>query len=377
MRRTLAIGGLATAVLAGGGAWAATATRHHTGPPAAASTPAGTAMISQGDLSTSQSQSGTISQAEPRPVSGGAGTLTSTSPPGEQLTRDQILYSIDDLPVRVMYGAIPLYRPLKAGEKGADVVQLQQNLQALGYLGASADGVFGTGTADAVKSWQHDHGLKQSGVVDSSQIAFLPGPGTVTGDNLNVGDQVAPGATVLSTGGSEGTVTVPIDPSNQQLTHLGQHVQVQLPDGSAVTGTVTAIGGPGGGGGGNGSSGGGNGGGNGSSGGGNGAGSGSGSGSGGQQQINVQVALPASTNVSQLNGASVQVTFPSQTVRNVLSVPVTALLALAGPGNRYGIQLTATRQIISVTLGLFGGGGQVQVSGPGLQAGMKIVVAGT
>ncbi|MGB9866885.1 MAG: NlpC/P60 family protein [Bacillota bacterium] len=62
---------------------------------------------------------------------------------------------------------------LKAGARGPDVVSLQQGLQVLGYYRGPIDGIFGAGTADAVKSFQRQHGLVVDGVAGSNTLSAL------------------------------------------------------------------------------------------------------------------------------------------------------------------------------------------------------------
>jgi len=63
-------------------------------------------------------------------------------------------------------------------------------------------------------------------------------------------------------------------------------------------------------------------------------------------------------------------------VHNVLAVPVTALLALAGGGYAVEVVTTdGTHQLVSVAAGLFDdAAGLVQVTGSGLAAGLHVVV---
>jgi hypothetical protein len=72
---------------------------------------------------------------------------------------------------------------------------------------------------------------------------------------------------------------------------------------------------------------------------------------------------------------AVQVSLVTQSVRNVLAVPVTALLALAGGG--YGVELAGPNgrdRLVGVTTGLFANT-LVEVSGPDIRAGLKVVTA--
>ena len=79
-----------------------------------------------------------------------------------------------------------------------------------------------------------------------------------------------------------------------------------------------------------------------------------------------------------LDQALVEVSITDQTVHNVLAVPVTALLARSGGG--YAVEVVAgdgTHHLVRVTPGLFDdAAGMVQVSGPGLAAGQRVVVPG-
>ena len=71
-----------------------------------------------------------------------------------------------------------------------------------------------------------------------------------------------------------------------------------------------------------------------------------------------------------LDQAAVSVNFVEQKATNVLSVPVTALLATGG-GN-YAVQsATAPHQLIPVTTGLFAAG-YVEISGSGIYPGLEV-----
>ena len=53
---------------------------------------------------------------------------------------------------------------LKVGSRGTEVKYLQMNLNGLGYKGVSIDGIYGTGTADAVRRFQTAYGLSADGI---------------------------------------------------------------------------------------------------------------------------------------------------------------------------------------------------------------------
>jgi peptidoglycan hydrolase-like protein with peptidoglycan-binding domain len=62
---------------------------------------------------------------------------------------------------------------LKTGDKGPEVLALQQRLESLGYWLGGADGVFGAGTAHAVTALQKASGLGRDGVVGPATRSAL------------------------------------------------------------------------------------------------------------------------------------------------------------------------------------------------------------
>jgi putative peptidoglycan binding protein len=63
--------------------------------------------------------------------------------------------------------------PLKPGDRGANVQRLQRALAQLGYPAGTADGVYGTATAQAVTRFQRAHGLTADGVAGPQTLAAL------------------------------------------------------------------------------------------------------------------------------------------------------------------------------------------------------------
>ena len=71
---------------------------------------------------------------------------------------------------------------LTQGARGAAVVDLQQKLMAAGvHVSGGADGVFGSGTAEAVKQFQSQHSFSPTGRVDASTAAALAGVSVAAG----------------------------------------------------------------------------------------------------------------------------------------------------------------------------------------------------
>lgn len=76
-------------------------------------------------------------------------------------------------PVRIEGASLGINRALKADMTGADVVQLQRKLRSLGYLEGRADGFFNNDTMMAVKRFQHDKGIKTTGIADRNTLDRL------------------------------------------------------------------------------------------------------------------------------------------------------------------------------------------------------------
>ena len=73
------------------------------------------------------------------------------------------------------------------GARGDEVKKIQQKLKQWGYYSGAVDGVFGSGTLAAVKSFQRKNGLKADGIVGPATAAAMgislpSGAGTQTGD---------------------------------------------------------------------------------------------------------------------------------------------------------------------------------------------------
>ncbi|MGI6485508.1 MAG: L,D-transpeptidase family protein [Thermoanaerobacterales bacterium] len=64
-------------------------------------------------------------------------------------------------------------RPLSTGSKGSDVVEVQKRLAGFGLYNGNFDGIYGSGTAQAVRKFQKDNGLKITGSVNMATYEKL------------------------------------------------------------------------------------------------------------------------------------------------------------------------------------------------------------
>ena len=302
---------------------------------------------------------------------------TALPPPGQVVRRGHRLYEVDGSPVILLYGARPQWRDLSLGvTPGPDVAQLDANLIALGYATSATLGVsdtFTAATAWAVERWQAALGLTVTGTVATGQVTYAPGPLRVASLSVSLGAAAQPGTAVLAATSARPVVSAALPVAEQYLVRRGDRVSVTLPDGtSTVPGVVSAISrvastgasggagepspGP-----------------SASGGGGPGPGSG-GPGSGGASdtvQMTIRIAHPRTT--GGLDQAPVTVNIVSARARGVLAVPVSSLVALAGGGYAVQVVTGGRAHLAGVRTGLFSSS-LVQVSGPGLRAGMRVEV---
>nr|WP_272917944.1 peptidoglycan-binding protein [Actinomadura rayongensis] len=241
---------------------------------------------------------------------------------------------------------MPSYRTLREGvDDGKDVYQLESNLQALGYgSGMTVDKEFTSATAEAVKEWQDDLGLPETGEVEAGQIVFQPGAVRVGDVQAEKGERVAPGGKAMTITGTRPIVHIPLDTSKQDLARKGARVTVEMPGGKRVPGRISSVGKV----------------------------AKAGSERDSNPTIDVYVTLTGAA-TGGLDQAPVSVELESDRASGVLSVPVEALLGLREGG--FGVEVVdgAAKRIVPVETGTYGGG-RVEITGEGLREGMKVEV---
>jgi peptidoglycan hydrolase-like protein with peptidoglycan-binding domain len=309
----------------------------------------GSAEVTRRTLVEQQDLDGTLGHGDAVPVVNRRnGTLTWMAPAGSTVDRGQPLYEVDGRKVPLLFGDRPAWRTLGPDSSGGDVKQLKQNLVALGYgtaAGLGTGDAWTAATTDAVKRWQKAVGLDQDGVVDLGEAVFLPGAVIVSSQSGHVGEDARPGGGVLSATPAAPLVTVELDASKRDLVAAGDAVDIELPGGKRIPGTVASVG--------------------------TSASGGDGNGGGGGGNAKVSVTITPGGPTDGLDGSPVDVYFTRRKAENVLAVPVGALLALAEGG--YGVELVDSHELVPVETGLFADG-MVEVSGAALRPGLKVVV---
>jgi hypothetical protein len=330
------------------GAWSP-ATSQAQGTPAPA-----TAAVTRQDLAATTPVTATLGYAGSYPVTGhGGGTLTWLPSAGQVIRQGQVLYRTGNgSPVVLLYGSVPDWRALDEGGAGQDVTQLNRDLVDLGYAGradiaAAGWDYYSWETASAVQRLEERLGpASPPGSLSLGQVVFEPEALRVSQVAGSLGGPAS--GPVLAATSDRQVVTIPLDASQQNEVQAGDQVTVTLPDGTTTPGVISSVGTVA-------------------------------TTTSGQQgpttTIPVQVTLTDRGAAGTLDQAPVTVNITTATAKNVLVVPVDALLAQSS--ERYVVEVVGprnTRRWVPVTPGIFDDAdGLVQVTGA-LTPGQRVVV---
>jgi multidrug efflux pump subunit AcrA (membrane-fusion protein) len=317
--------------------------------------PPATAAVTRQDISATTPVSATLGYAGSYPVRGhGDGTLTWLPSTGQVIRQGHALYKIDNgSPVTLLYGGIPAWRSLYEGVTGGDVTQLNHDLVALGDadsadISALGWDYFSWETQVGVEKLQSHLGVSSpSGSLPLGSMVFEPEAIRVSQVTGSLGGPAS--GPVLAATSDRHVVTISLDVSQQSEVKTGDKVTVTLPNGTPARGAVSSVGK---------------------------VATTSQAGGNTTTTIPVQVTLTDPRAAGTLDQAPVTVNITTGSARNVLVVPVTALLAqssgryvveVIGPGN--------TRRYVPVSPGIFDDNSNtVQVTGA-LTPGQRVVVA--
>ncbi|MER7049962.1 peptidoglycan-binding domain-containing protein [Streptomyces jumonjinensis] len=316
--------------------------------------PPAVASVVRTDLVQSKTVDGKLDFAQPRAVKSAVeGTVTVAASEGKTLTMGQPLYELNDKPVTLLYGPVPMFREMKTGDRGSDVLQLERNLRDLGYgAGLYVDVWYDDDTEAAVKQWQKSLNRVTSGKVGRGDVVFQPGQVKVVSADAALADQVGPDTPVMTIASTKPVVRAELDQTDGALTSKGTEVEVTLPSGKTVAGEVAGTVRP--------------------------EESDAGGGAGASEGIVVEVVLDGGVNAASGEDAkaTASVKFVSEAREGVLAVPVEAIVALRGENGGYGLQVVqgSASKIVRVETGMTADG-QIEVSGPDLREGLKVGVA--
>lgn len=242
-----------------------------------------------------------------------SGTVTKRNAQGTIIEPGQPIIWVNDRPVILAAGEVPLYRELKretirrpglkaAPLSGPDVKQLQEFLIAQGHTAdgtLEANGIFDRATEKGVKAWQAANNLDQTGTVTNTQLVFSP-----TALRIQSEPRVGSAFESITVTSPEQEIVVTAGRRDAGYLRTGSTVEVGLGTDVAVTGVVKEVkdvrNSDGGG-------------------------------------TNIQVTVTATRPIP-ANAQGVTVTGSGASVENALAVPVRALVALAEGGYAVEVQ---------------------------------------
>lgn len=361
-RRLIAAGALGAAAVAAAVVGAIVASGGDGGEPsAAASRSTATTIIRRQDLVETENLDGTLGYSGARTViSRLPGTVTRTPRVGSVVKTNRALYEVEGSAVYLLDGSYPAYRTLRPGLKGADVRQLERNLRRLGLDAGrdmKVDRTWDPGTTAAVKRWQSRKGMPQDGEIEKGRIVFQRGSRRIGQIILSVGSSAGGGggasgpdvaAPLMRTTSTKRIVALDLETTKQKLAEEGAAVTVELPDGDDVAGTIARVG------------------------------------KVAQKKptpqdddppatIAVVIKLKKSTGTA-LDQAPLDVRLEKRRAKDVLVVPVTALLARAGGEFAVEVREGDRRRVLPVETGLYTDS-YVEIEGAGLRAGLEVTDA--
>ena len=300
--------------------------------------------VEQRDLSREEELDGTTGHGAPRPlVLPAEGTLTALPDVGTVIDNGTVVAEVDGRPVIALLGPLPMWRDLGPSvDDGKDVLQLEFTLATLGYAeehDLTVDEDWTSATTDAVEAFQADHGQDDDGTIERGEIVWIDGGARIHSVGGALGQ--AAGEAQIELSDTAQTVDVDLDVELVELLPLGAAVQVELPTGERLDGTVTGIGSVE-------------------------------TAEDGSATTPIDVTVTGSSALP--DGLPVTVVVTTVAAEGVLAVPVEAVLALAEGG--YGLEVAddaGATHLVGIELGVFADG-MVEVTGD-IAAGDQVVSA--
>ena len=261
------------------------------------------------------------------------GTVTWLPVPGALVQRGEILWRVDEVSTVLLYGSLPMYRSLESGVEGGDVEQFETNLRELGFTGFTVDRQFNADTQNAVRRWQRQLGVQATGVVDQARVTYSGAAVRIDEVLESIGSS-AP-ADLLAVTGTTRVVRATVPSATAGWATVDAAVMVLPVGGAAVAGIVAAVT--------------------------------PASSTDGDANPSVTVTVAVADQAS-LTARDAVIRYVIEERRDVLTVPVSALLAL--PEGGYGLELVDGR-LVPVEVGLFADG-QVEIRGASVSEGLEV-----
>ena len=255
-----------------------------------------------------------------------SGTVTWMAPIGSIVVPGDVLWRIDDRPVVLVRGELPAYRALSAGVEEPTSVSSRRTSSKRDTSNSPRSGTTSSQARRCVlcAAGRRCSAWRETGRVELGDVVMWPGPVRIAGHVVALG--ATSGGVVMKTTGTTQDVRLDVSTERLSLVAVGDAVTVQLPDDTTTPGRVTEVGRV--------------------------AQAGEG---GGDPTVLVVVELETASEV--FDEAPVKVLVEKEAARDVLAVPVAALVALAEGG--YALERLGagnTTALVGVELGAMADG---------------------
>lgn len=310
------------------------------------------AAVERRDLAEQEELSGTLGYGSSEEISlNRGGTITSLPELGTVVDRGGTLLSIDGVPVQLWLGETPLWRQLdSASDDGHDILEIEYNLVALGFApddDLTVDEDWTSTTTRAVKAWQESRGVEETGTISPGDVVMWPTAVRIASHTADLGAQAT--GPIVSVTGAAKVVTVDLDASKRSLVNVDDAVEVVIPGGAVLEAVVSEVG--------------------------NVAQSSDDSDPLNPSDPTIEVVIsitdPAAADLA-LDQAPVTVRVTTSAAKDVLAVPVDALLALSGGGFAVEKVTGTTTELVAVETGAFADG-WIEITGD-IAEGDEVVV---
>ncbi len=320
-----------------------------------------TDVVTRGTLEGETTAVGTLHYADRYKFRGAfEGVVTKLPTPGTTLTQGDMIHQIGDEPSYLMHGNTPAWRTFEPDmSNGEDVTQLETALQQLGYFTGEPNSHYDWLTRSAIQKWQKDNDLVQNGILPLGRVVFAPEDLRVGTMIARVGDRANAETDLFNVSSTRQIISANLKLSDQKLGVVGNSVKLRLPGGETTTGTISAVEPP-----------------TDKSAAGDQKNSDSSQDSSSEKERIIPITVtpddPEAT--KNLQEASVTLGLISEKRENVLSVPLSALIALTP--DQFGVEVVNddnTTRKVPVTTGLFAGD-RVEVTSDELSENQRVVV---
>lgn len=108
-----------------------------------------------------------------------------------ELAEGDVAVEVVGRPVFLLTGEIPMYRDLRPGASGDDVLQVEESLARMGFLAGTPDDRWDPETGAAVAAWYEEAGYRPNGLSEEDEVALRSARERVRGAEGAVADAQA------------------------------------------------------------------------------------------------------------------------------------------------------------------------------------------